>query len=393
MKVFVKGLNSCGMRKTNVERYQDFIRSNGHELVQDPRESDVVLLWTCAFRGDFRDNSLSEIRRYLKEYRGELIVAGCLPDIDHELLKKEFSGRVLHWKNDEAKLEEFFGSPKKKFSEVPRKMGERPLTDDIDRFRRENPGKDVSFVEQFIKLFIAEGCRFECSYCAEILAFPPYHSFPEDQIVAECKKLVAETGRYDVMLLADSVGDYGCDIGTTLPNLIRKLKAVDPKLRIALQGYNPAHFIRYFDEMKEFLEKGWIRHMQLPIQSASPKILKLMNRPYVREDLDRIFSFLNQLGFKEFDTHLIIGFPGETEEDLAETLSFILRHRPKYVLASGYMETPQMPSSKLPCKIDQSTKLRRLEKMAEEIKKAGILCNSDNSELSRNRFYTLNKID
>ena len=392
MKVFVKGLNACGMRKINVDQYEKFLAANGHEVTRHPTGSDVILLWTCAFRGDFRDNSLSEIKRYAKEYESELIVIGCLPDIDRELLEKEFAGRFINWRDDAKQLETYFGSLNKRLADIPRKLGEIPLTDDVDRYKKENPGKDAQFADQFIKLFVAEGCMFKCSYCSEILAFPPFRSFSEEELVCECRKLVNETGRHEVMLLGDSVGDYGYDIGSTLPNLIRKLRTVHPELKIALQGYNPACFVRYFDEMKEFLEKGWIRHMQLPIQSASQKMLRLMNRPYLREHIDMVFSLLNDIGFKEFDTHIIIGFPGETDADIEETVQFIFRHRPKYVLANQYMESPNMPSSKLPGKVDDETKRRRLKSTAKRIKEAGILCNSDDSELSGCRFLTINTI-
>ena len=390
MKVFVKGLHGCSMRKTNITQYVDFLKANGHEIVENPHESDTILLWSCAFRGDFRDNSISEITRYQKEFKAELIVVGCLPDIDRALLEQNFSGRFINWRNDEEQLEKYFGVTYKKLSDIPRKLGEAPLADDIAQFKKENPDKDAQFADQFIKLFVAEGCKFRCSYCAEILAFPPYRSFPENDLVAECKRLVEETNRNEVMLLGDSVGDYGVDIGTTLPHLIRRLRLVLPKIKIALQGYNPANFIRYFDDMKEFLQKDWILHMQLPIQSASPSILGLMNRPYTREHLNRVFSLLNEIKFREFDTHIIVGFPGETESDLEATVQFILRHRPKYVLASQYMESPTMPSAQLPNKVDSETKSRRLHEAARRIRKEGILCNYDDSELSVCRFRSLN---
>jgi len=219
---------------------------------------DLRLSWR------FRDNSVRELKRYLEDYSAELIVVGCLPDIDKDLLESEFKGRFINWRDDAGKLESLFGDRGVKLADIPRKLSDDPVTDDLDIFRKENPGKDVQFIDQFIKMYVAEGCKFECSYCSEILAFPAYHSFPEDQLVAECRRLVEKTGRHEVILIGDSVGEYGSDIGTSLPNLIRKMCAIHPKLQIALQGFNPAHFIRYFNEMNEFIDNGWIRHLQLP---------------------------------------------------------------------------------------------------------------------------------
>ena len=390
MKVFVKGLNSCGMRKANIRRYVEFLLENGHEISKRPQDSDVILLWTCAFRRDFSDNSISEIKRYTKQYAAELIVCGCLPDIDEETLRQNFSGRFIRWRNDEKQMEKYFGAPNKKLSDIQWLLSEDSLCDNVENFRKVNTNKDASFVDQFNKLFVVEGCRFQCTYCSERLAFPPCHSFPEEHLVRTCRRMIEETGKLDVILLGDSIGDYGYDTGSNLPNLIRKLKSINPDLRIALQGLNPASFMKFYDQMEDFLRNGDIRHLQLPIQSASDRILNLMNRPYVKADIYKIFNLLNRLGFSEFDTHLIIGFPGEAEEDVDDTISFILEHKPKYVLVSGYMESPAMASSTLPDKVDDDTKYRRLRMVESQVKAAGILCNTDDSELSAERCRRLN---
>lgn len=392
MKVAIKGLIPCGIRKVDLQQYRDFFESNGHEVVEDPAESDVILLWTCAFRGDFRDNSIAEIKRHQREFRAELIVAGCLPDIDGELLRQHFRGRVIAWREDEQKLEEYFGGGGATFRQIRRAVAEDKVCDDAAVFRALNPDKDAWFGDQFVKLFVAEGCRFQCTYCAERLAFPPYRSVPEDALVEACRRVVEKTGQHDVMLLADSLGDYGHDIGSSLPRLIRKLRGADPALQIALHGLNPADFVRHYADMVEFIRKGDIRHLQLPIQSASDRILRLMRRPYRRTHLEKIFGFLKEVGFKEFETHILVAFPGEREEDHEATVDFVLRFRPRYVLASGFMETPAMPAAKLPDKVDGDTRRRRLTDVETRLRAAGIICNTDESALSVDRFHRLNLV-
>lgn len=392
MKVFIKGINACAMRRQELQQYRDFLVLNGHEIVDNPKNCDVILLWTCAFRGDVRDNSLSEIKRYQKEFDSELIIAGCLPDIAPELLEKNFKARVVPWRNDAKRMEEIFGSKNYKFKDIPIVFAERNLCEDVKKFREENPDKDVSFHDQFIKLVVSKGCNYNCSYCSEKLAFPSYHSFSERELVAACRKIVKETGRHEVILLADSLGDYGCDIGSNLPILIRKLKEIHPELKIALNNLNPAGFIKFFDEMKILLKDGFIRHLDLPIQSASPKILKLMQRSYSSKDIDRIFTLLNDINFEEFDTHVIVGFPGETEGDFDKTLQFILRHRPKYVLASAYMEALGRPAYYLPEKIKKEVKKKRLSEFYQKVSSVDIICNTDGSQLSSERLRRLNII-
>jgi threonylcarbamoyladenosine tRNA methylthiotransferase CDKAL1 len=294
MKVFLKGLNSCTMRKQKLQQYRDFLIANGHEISDDPNNSDVTIMWTCAFRADVRDNSISEINRYQQEYGSELIVAGCLPDIAPSLLRENFSGRIINWRDDKERMEEIFGCAKLRFDQLPTVYVEEKLCDDAEKYRRENPDKDATFYDQFIKLVVSEGCQFQCAYCSERLAFPPFRSFPEDELVQACRRMVEETGQLEIILLADSLGNYGSDIGSSLPQLIRKLKTIHPDLKFALNNLNPASFIQYYDDMVEFLRNGDLLHLNLPIQSASARILKLMNREYKREYLILLLVFLGK---------------------------------------------------------------------------------------------------
>jgi hypothetical protein len=232
---------------------------------------------------------------------------------------------------------------------------------------------------------------WECAYCSERLAFPPYRSFNEDDIVETCRREVEQSGKRAVVLLGDSVGDYGIDTGSSLPRLIRRLRDMVPGIKLALQDFNPYHFIKFYDDMVEFLRSGLVVHLQIPYQSASDHILRLMKRPYKRSDLDKIFGTINELGFTEFDSHMIVGFPGETEEDFEESVAFAIRHRPKYMLVNGFMESPQMPAAKLPGKVDEETKHYRIREGETRLKVIGIICNADDSEYARKRFYRMNQ--
>ena len=386
MKVFLKGLNGCPMRYQKLKQYKEFLIANGHQIENNAENSDMCLLWTCSFRGDALNNSISEIERYQKDYNCELIVAGCLPYIAPDELKKHFSGRVINWRDDEKKIEEYFGGSEKSSEEFSPIFVEEKFCDDAEEYRKEHPDKDVTFHDQFIKLVISEGCNYKCAYCSEKLAFPPYRSFPEDKLVKSCKRMIEDTGQFDVILLADSLDAYGRDIGSSLPALIKKLKTIHPKIRFALNNLNPAGFIKYYDELTEFIKNGDIKHLNLPIQSASSRILKLMKRDYTRSDINKIFGLLNNICFTEFDTHIIVGFPGETEEDLENTIQFIIRYKPKYVLASRYLEVPAMPSANLPDKVNEEKQINRLHRVATEVKKAGIICNFEEGDIMNSRF-------
>jgi len=390
VKVFIKGLNSCAMRRGKLWQYRVFLETNGHTLTNDPADSDVILLWTCAYRSDVRDNSLAEIFRYQEIYTAELIVAGCLPDIDRKRLNEVFKGKVISWRQDNQKMETFFGAGACSLDSISPLYIEEKLCDNAEQYRKEYPDKDAMFHDQFIKLVVSEGCGYNCTYCSEKLMFPAYRSFSEEKLVAACRTMIEQQDHYEIVLLADSLGEYGKDTASTLPILIKKLADIHPAVKVALNNLNPADFMRYFSEMRTFLEKGVIRHLNLPIQSASNRILQLMNRKYTSEDIDKIFTLLNDNGFNEFDTHIIAGFPGETEEDFEATIQLILRHKPKYVLASRYMKAPMMPSILLLDNVDEVTVCSRIERFLSSMEQHGIICNAEGGDVMSTRLCRLN---
>jgi MiaB/RimO family radical SAM methylthiotransferase len=393
MKVFIHGLNTCGMRNVKIWSYRDFLLTNGHEIVDNPADAEVAVLWTCAFRTDVRDNSLSEIARYLREYSAEVVVAGCLPDIDRNLMNKHFKGRVkiVNWSDDEEKMQEIFGAPNKRLSEIPLILSKEQLYEDEATFRKENPGTTVPYIGRYTQLYISEGCNWECTYCSERLAFPPYRSFPEEEIVQRCRWEVEQSGKKAVVLLGDSTGDYGSDTGSSLPTLIHRLLENVAGLRIAIQDLNPFHFLKFYKEMVDLLRARIILHLQIPYQSASDRILRLMKRPYSCDDLNTVFSTINEIGFTEIDSHMIVGFPSETEKDFEESLQFAIDYHPKYMLVNSFLESPGMPATKLPGKVDLETKRRRMMKAEERLKASGIINNCDYSQFARERFLSMNQ--
>lgn len=390
MRIYLKGLNTCTTRKQKLLQYKEFLLANGHTLVDRPQDCDKILIWTCAFREDVMENSLDRLQYYERNCHGEVFVAGCLPDIAPDLINHRPQGKIINWRNDEALMERFFGTGGKKLADFDPIFVEPKICDDSAKFRRENPGKDAMFHDQFVKLVVAEGCSNECSYCSERFAFPPFSSFPLEALVQAYGRMVDETGVKNVVLLADCLGEYGLDNGGSLPELINRLREVDPETRLALNHLHPVDFLRYFDEFIQFISEGLLIHINLPIQSASDRILKLMNRRYSRAQLDMLYGALNDLGFTEFDTHVIVGFPGETEEDFQATVEFLVKHRVKYAFVSTYMEAPQMPSAKLPEKVDPATCRRRVREADRRFREAGIISSTEGSELVRERLAGIN---
>ncbi|NLF24110.1 MAG: radical SAM protein [Deltaproteobacteria bacterium] len=391
MKVFIKGLNVCPHRRQNLLHFQCFIKATDHELTDNPAESDVILAWTCGFRQDVIDNSISQLVELQKTYSAEVIALGCLPDIDRAQLTEKFSGRVIPWKREGPALEAYFQSQPGTYEKSCPILSEEATCVDAAKYREEHPGKDALFADQFFKLMITQGCPYRCSYCTELLAFPPFKSFPIEDLVSKCQGRVGKPGQNSMILIGDCLGQYGRDIGTSLPELIRALKKAFPTVTFALQNYHPIDLIRQFPEIKSFIQDGWIAHLNLPVQSGSDRILKAMQRQYTRADLDRLFGWLRELEFRRYDTHIIVGFPGETDECFQETVDFLRTNKPTYALVSMYYDAPNAQASKLADKVDQATMLQRLDLIETVLVANGILYNLDGKGIMKDRLERINK--
>ncbi|MEW5947229.1 MAG: radical SAM protein [bacterium] len=393
MKVFVKGLNACLQRRFDVDRYKRYVMDCGHELVNEPDIADMILLWTCSFRQDFCDNSLSFVDKYAERFgEDKIVLCGCLPAINKEILNERYSGRYFKWSEEEKGLEETFVKPGSKKPDILRTVAEGNITTDIHKYRDENPDKNSSYYDQFIKLYISEGCPYECSFCAEKLAFPPYRSFPMEHILNECREILKNSNTKKVVFIADSVGSYGLDIGSSLEELITSILGIEDGVTIGLMNVHPVDFLEYKDYLAGLIKTKKLIHLSVPIQSATDRILKLMNRPYNKAHLEEIFGTLRELDFKELETHQIVGIPSETFEEFMETVEFFIRYKPKYVMASGYMESSFMESSKLKGKLSNEEIARRLVIVADELNRNNIICNYDNCKYFKDTIRRISSL-
>lgn len=390
MKYYFHNLSSCYQRAQNVMKYQEFLRRNGGEYCK-PSEAEVIYIWTCSFRQDAKDNSVERIREIHAAYpAAELVICGCMTTIapkTTQALACETGAKVIPWKNEEMYFD------KSSLIDCDLVYGARPVAKDLTQYRKENPNKPIAFADQFIKLCISEGCTCNCEYCSEKLAFPPYKSFPIKDLVNCCKQMLSETDCRRVILVADSPGEYGRDTGTDITKLMDALYALDDQLELVLSNFHPKFFARYYDYFDAKLATGRIYHINLPIQSASTKVLKAMNRGYTEKDLERIFSGFSRIGFNHFDTHILVGFDGETREDFEETVKFLERWRPRYLLISKYMCAKSEYSGELRTnEVDEKEKVCRVLELAERAHAYGAIVNYEGSELGQDRWKRLNQI-
>lgn len=208
---------------------------------------------------------------------------------------------------------------------------------------------------------VAQGCNSQCSYCAIRFAVGPLTSKPLDIILSEFERGL-EAGFRKYYLLADDVGAYGEDIGSSVLELLTTLLNHPGSFRISMHDVNPQWFVRYFDQLRELFvanaEK--IGFVGIPVQSGSDRVLKLMRREYTKSDLTRCLTELrHHLPNLVMMTHVMVGFPGETDEDLAETIDLIRTARFNAWTVYSYDDRPGTPSASMPDQIPERVKHRR----------------------------------
>lgn len=234
------------------------------------------------------------------------------------------------------------------------------------RFFRKS--EDIMFSPKTCIVEIAESCLGTCSYCAIKLASEKFHSFPEEQIF-ESFRSGLKNGYKDFALLAGDIGCYGVDMGTNLPNLLKKLFALENDFRILLWDLNVRWFIRYYDEFRSVLKANSrkVSRIVLPIESGSNRILGLMNRGYEIEKVKNcILDFQKTIPDLRLETHIIVGFPGETEEDFQESLELVKEIRFSKVVVFKYEDRPNTRASVFPDKVPKEIIDRRVRALAKE---------------------------
>lgn len=388
MKVFFATLNPCAARMVNVQQHMDFVTSCGHVVVDKPSEADIIFVWGCEFRKDWASFTQEILYDLTQEYPAKIVYMGCTLKTSSW---NENGVITIPWKDTKKMFESIFTDNKEKLvSDVPMVYAVPPVANNIEEYKKRNPNARVWFEDEYIKVNICEGCLEYCTYCSEKLMFPRFRSFPEQEIIRQTVAILKQNKGNKVLLFGDSTGDYGKDTGTSIENLINNIRAnTDTRTTFGITQLNPQHFLNKESIMLDFIENGVIDYLNLPVQSLSDNILTNMNRKYNAAQAESLFQTLNRVGFNNFSSHLLIGFPGETMDDVKKAIEFFSKYKPRHIIASAFMTHPNIKASKFPGQISQQEKLDRLDFCKSELAKAGVKVFTDNQS-TNNRI--MNKI-
>ena len=357
-KIFIH-VEGCHKRGLDAKKFSTYFSKNNFKIVNSPKYADYIIFFTCGVFNQMIDKCLDIIKKF-KKYDAELIVAGCLPDIAKEKLENIFNGKIIPTKDIE-KIDDIFKGNKIKFGDVDEEhfiwrkfnpfggfleeptatikkiMREVKLVGKIYKYFKEDVltkifGKDLWHLRYILDnktywIVISKGCIYNCSYCGIKKAIGPLKSKPLEQCLKEFKAGL-QKGYTDLGLDADDIGNYGIDIGKTFPELLDEITKIDGNYTLKLENIHPTSLIKYANELEEILKRKKISYICISVQSGSNTVLKRMRRPYTRENLlDAISKIQKACPDLKMRTEIIVGFPGETQEEFKETMEILKKIR------------------------------------------------------------------
>jgi ribosomal protein S12 methylthiotransferase len=300
----------CPMNQVDSERIMGGLVSLGFELVSE-EEADIIVVNTCGFIESAREESVETIlamAEYKREGRAKaLVVAGCLA----ELYKRELEGEL-------SEADVVMGlSERERIPEICLRLLERSPEGEPVYTRV------VSGPRHSAYLRISEGCNNVCSYCTIPVIRGHFRSVPEEEILAEAEELV-QVGARELILIGQDTTNYGVDLdGESLPRLLEKLSAIDRVRWLRLLYAHPAHMTGELIEAIAGLPKV-LPYVDIPIQHISANILRRMGRFTAPDDIRALLRKLrDRIPGVALRTSLMVGFPGETDDDFRELTGFL----------------------------------------------------------------------
>jgi len=303
----------------------------------DVKNADYIIVNTCAVREKVKHKIYSYLGKVnkIKKDNAKLIVIGCLGEVNKEEIKNKFNPFIVGLYDKE---EDLFNIAREIEGEVIK--------------------RDIKLVSRYLPIIF--GCNHFCSYCIVPFARGVERSKPFDVVIKEAEEIYKECAR-EIVLIGQNVNDYGKDLGIE-DGFIKIIKEVS-KIhfdRISFLTSHPKNFkLDWIEELSEV--KNLLHLFHLPLQSGSNKVLKLMRRGYTIEDYMKIIEKIRET-FKDasITTDLLVGFPGEEEEDFLQTIEAVKKIEFDRAYMFSYSKRPKTLAEKIECEIPEDEKLRRL---------------------------------
>ena len=359
----------CDKNLVDTEVMLGLLAKKGHQMIDDETQADIVIVNTCCFIHDAKEESIQTILEMaqLKETAvlKKLIVTGCLAQRYKEEILEEIPevDAVLGTTSYDEITEVIDGL----FSDSPMERADaRMIMKDVDYLPETQKGRLVTTGGHFAYLKIAEGCDKHCTYCIIPKIRGNFRSVPMEELIDEAKEL-ADQGVKELILVAQETTLYGKDIygEKSLPRLLKALCKIQGLRWIRILYCYPEEIT---DELIQVIkeEPKICHYLDLPIQHASDAILKRMGRKTSKEQLISIIGKLREeIPDITLRTTLITGFPGETDEQHEELMDFVDQMEFERLGVFTYSPEEDTPAAEMPDQISEEIKQDRQAELME----------------------------
>lgn len=374
-KTFFVRTYGCQMNEHDSEKIRGMMKSVGFKLVDSIENADVVILNTCAIRENAHDKVFGflGVLKHLKESKPDLLIGICGCMAQEEVVVKDIltKYKYVDFVCGTHNLDNLISLVKNKIDTKKQQIEvlsyEGDVVENIPVLRE---SKYSAWVD------IIYGCDKFCTYCIVPYTRGTQRSRKHEAIVEEVKELV-KNGYKEVTLLGQNVNAYGKDLYSdyNLANLLSDVSDTGIE-RIRFVTSHPWDFT---DEMVDIIASrdNIMPYIHLPLQSGSDKILKLMNRKYTSSEYLKLYnSIRSKVKNSSVTTDIIVGFPGETEEDFQDTLKIVNECKFDGAFTFAFSPRENTPAALMKNVVDEDVKMDRLHRLNELVNKYSNEANS-----------------
>ncbi len=352
----------CQQNEADSERIAGMCREMGYLQAEDEKAADLIVVNTCAVRehAELRALSITGQFKHLKEANPDLVivVCGCMVTQEH---------RMNDIKHSYPYVDLLFGTGM--LYRFPELLAEH-LKNDKRRFMIDETEGNIAeglpvLRESKIKAWVSimYGCNNFCTYCVVPYVRGRERSRKREDIIKEVKELISD-GVREITLLGQNVNSYGKDSGDCdFADLVREICALDGDFILRFMTSHPKDASKkLIDVMAE--SPKCARQFHLPLQSGSARVLKAMNRCYTPEKYLEVVDYMREkMPGIAISSDIIVGFPGETDEEFGETLRMLRLVQFDMIYSFIYSPRNLTPAAKMDCQIDPETKSARMNEL------------------------------
>jgi len=347
MKIFLKALG-CRLNEAELEQWSRDFTAEGHEIVNNGNDADIVVLNTCAVTTEATKKSRKLMNRLHRENpQSKLVVSGCYATLEEKYVAQRLGVDLVV--NNQQK------------DQLPQRVMDEFSANTMPLVAM-NPGEPSLFLRGKQRAFIKiqDGCRYRCTFCIVTVARGEERSRSIIDIVEEVNRL-NQQGIQEVVLTGVHVGGYGSDLDASLYELVTALLKETSIPRIRFASVEPWDLPEEFFML--FSNPRLMPHMHLPLQSGADSVLRRMSRRCKIADFSSLVEQARQ-AIPDFNvtTDIIVGFPGETNEEWQKTLETVESIGFGHIHIFSYSQREGTKASRLPNQVSKEIKkLRSLE--------------------------------